>query len=550
MLSHYCTFWRISEIFQEKYVGYYCSHIYSQEERTLHLCITNNKNIYTIVISCQTSENFITMYEGDARAKKNTLDFFSSIINKSITKVFCEELDKVIHIIFENGEKLILQMFGAKANILFCGKDDTINDAFLHPQEYQNKKYSAEQKQSLWLLQEKSFFEELLKNQKETAIFSILKKVFPKLGTTVLQEILYRIKISPEQIFSINITDVLYKQTLNVIEEIKKTSQYYIYSKNEVPKTFSLIPLTMYEKEYDVQSFSDIFLAIKRFVYGKRSIKNFQNQKEEILTWLKNKEAHYNRFFEKKDTYQQTQRIQEYECYGNLLMMNLDKIQKGMKSIEVENIFSEQKEKISITLNPALTPVHNAELYFTKVKKIKTAEEQTQKRREENQKQFSIVQQLLKECETITSLEQLKEFITSPLLKEIGFMTKTEEEKLPPFRIFMVDGGFSVWAGKNSENNDILTLHYSEPEDLWFHCRGASGSHVVLKVKSAAGEPSKKAMEQAASIAAYYSKMKNATNVPVAMTKKKYVRKPRGVPAGTVTIERETVFFVKPILPS
>ncbi|HEX9828963.1 MAG TPA: NFACT RNA binding domain-containing protein, partial [Bacteroidota bacterium] len=86
-------------------------------------------------------------------------------------------------------------------------------------------------------------------------------------------------------------------------------------------------------------------------------------------------------------------------------------------------------------------------------------------------------------------------------------------------------------------------------DDLWFHARGASGSHVVLKVGTANGNPSKLAIQQAAGIAAYFSKMKNAKLVPVAMTERKYVRKPKGVPAGTVTLEREKTIFAEPKLP-
>jgi predicted ribosome quality control (RQC) complex YloA/Tae2 family protein len=112
-----------------------------------------------------------------------------------------------------------------------------------------------------------------------------------------------------------------------------------------------------------------------------------------------------------------------------------------------------------------------------------------------------------------------------------------------------VEGGFEVWAGKSSENNDLLTLHHAKPNDLWFHARGSSGSHVLLKVGSGKGEPGKKAKEQAAGIAAYYSKMKNAKMVPVAMTEKKYVRKPKGAPPGTVVLEREKVVFAEPSLP-
>jgi predicted ribosome quality control (RQC) complex YloA/Tae2 family protein len=68
-------------------------------------------------------------------------------------------------------------------------------------------------------------------------------------------------------------------------------------------------------------------------------------------------------------------------------------------------------------------------------------------------------------------------------------------------------------------------------------------------VSSASGEPGKRAREQAAAIAAYYSKMKNAKVVPVAMTERKYVRKPRGATPGTVVLDREKVLFVEPALP-
>ena len=106
-----------------------------------------------------------------------------------------------------------------------------------------------------------------------------------------------------------------------------------------------------------------------------------------------------------------------------------------------------------------------------------------------------------------------------------------------------------MWAGKSSQNNDLLTMKHARPNDLWFHARGSGGSHVVLKSGSGKGEISKRAIEEAASIAAYYSKMKNASTVPVAMTERKYVRKPKGAPPGTVTLEREKVLFVEPRLP-
>ena len=123
-----------------------------------------------------------------------------------------------------------------------------------------------------------------------------------------------------------------------------------------------------------------------------------------------------------------------------------------------------------------------------------------------------------------------------------------KEEQLPPFRIFKVRGDLEVWVGKNSANNDLLTMKYAKPHDLWFHARGASGSHTVLKVKKNEIVP-KEAIRQEAAIAAYYSKMRNSNSVPVAYCARKYVRKPRGAAAGAVVLEREELVFVQPGLP-
>jgi predicted ribosome quality control (RQC) complex YloA/Tae2 family protein len=134
--------------------------------------------------------------------------------------------------------------------------------------------------------------------------------------------------------------------------------------------------------------------------------------------------------------------------------------------------------------------------------------------------------------------------------EQLGVGPKSKAREEIPFRVFVVDGGFEVWAGKSSTNNDLLTLRYARPNDLWFHARGSGGSHVVLRVSSAGGQPGKKAKEQAAGIAAYYSKMRKANHVPVSMTHRKYVRKRKGSPPGTVHIEREKVIFATPALPA
>ncbi|HET9887664.1 MAG TPA: fibronectin-binding domain-containing protein, partial [bacterium] len=89
----------------------------------------------------------------------------------------------------------------------------------------------------------------------------------------------------------------------------------------------------------------------------------------------------------------------------------------------------------------------------------------------------------------------------------------------------------------------------ASPRDIWFHARGAQGSHAVLRISSGKGEPTKAILQAAAAIAAHHSKARNSKLVPVAYTEKRFVRKPRGAPVGTASMQREKVIFVEPKLP-
>jgi predicted ribosome quality control (RQC) complex YloA/Tae2 family protein len=195
--------------------------------------------------------------------------------------------------------------------------------------------------------------------------------------------------------------------------------------------------------------------------------------------------------------------------------------------------------------------VQNAQRYFEKAKKSRSARTQSGERLKKVQQEAGAASRLLTELERVTSKEGLKEFLTTHAdeLDEFGIAEQGKEKEQSPFRVFHVEGGFQVLAGKNGENNDLLTMKYAKPHDLWFHARGSGGSHVVLKVGTGKGTPGKRAKEQAAGIAAYYSKMKNAKMVPVAVTEKKYVRKPKGAPPGSVVVEREDMIFAEPRLP-
>jgi predicted ribosome quality control (RQC) complex YloA/Tae2 family protein len=123
-------------------------------------------------------------------------------------------------------------------------------------------------------------------------------------------------------------------------------------------------------------------------------------------------------------------------------------------------------------------------------------------------------------------------------------------KNLSRFRIYQLCGGFEVWVGKDSAANDLLTFKYAGQNDLWFHVRGTSGSHTVLKIPEGfEGTTPKVIIKAAAEICAFYSKAKNAKNVPVAYTTSKLVQKYKGAKSGSVVIKGEKVVKVDPGLP-
>lgn len=121
--------------------------------------------------------------------------------------------------------------------------------------------------------------------------------------------------------------------------------------------------------------------------------------------------------------------------------------------------------------------------------------------------------------------------------------------RAPRFLEYRLDENWRALAGRSDADNDILSLKTARANDLWFHVRGVPGSHVILQ--GPAGEdPSPATIKQAAAIAAWHSKARNAGVVPVACTLAKYVSKPRGAKAGSVTIRKEKIVKVRPALPT
>lgn len=239
---------------------------------------------------------------------------------------------------------------------------------------------------------------------------------------------------------------------------------------------------------------------------------------------------------------------EEYNKYGKLLLANLGAIKSRMSSIIVEDIIS-GGDKIKIDLNPSLSPQKNVEYYFDKSRSDKIAFAKNIQLFENAKKDYEHLKKLMNSLNEIDSTKKLDELMKTLRIKQPQ-ESEAKEDLGSKFKQYLIEGKYKVYVGKDSKSNDLLTTRFAKQNDYWFHARGSSGSHVVLRVENTKEPIPKYILKKAAAIAAYHSKSKTSGTAAVAYTFKKYVVKKKGDPVGTVHLLREDVLLVKPEIPN
>jgi predicted ribosome quality control (RQC) complex YloA/Tae2 family protein len=201
---------------------------------------------------------------------------------------------------------------------------------------------------------------------------------------------------------------------------------------------------------------------------------------------------------------------------------------------------------LEVEVDPRLGAVENAEALFRRAKKAERVATRAPARLRELERE---IEEFEREIDATTrasggDLERLGKRHAPPE----GQRPRRPEERIR-FRRYVVSGDWEVLVGKSNRDNDLLTQRVAAPSDLWFHARQAPGSHVVLRRAGRKDHPDKRAILEAAAIAAYHSKAGKSSKVAVLYTEKRHVRKPRGAKPGLVTVSREQVVLVRPAVP-
>nr|WP_297573469.1 NFACT RNA binding domain-containing protein [uncultured Peptostreptococcus sp.] len=242
----------------------------------------------------------------------------------------------------------------------------------------------------------------------------------------------------------------------------------------------------------------------------------------------------------------ESENADKYRIKGELITSYIYMIKEGMDKVVLENFYDNNKE-IEIDLRVNLSPSENAQKYFKKYNKLKNAGEEISKQMVINIQEKEYLENTLLSIENCDDARELKE-IREELIRE-GYiksykMPKKDNKPGTDMRKFTSCQGKLIIVGKNNKQNDYLTLRLADNEDLWFHTKDIPGSHVLIK--SAGMTVTDEELIEAATLAAYYSKARMSSNVPVDYTMRKNVKKPSGAKPGMVIYEKNKTIYVTP----
>ena len=315
------------------------------------------------------------------------------------------------------------------------------------------------------------------------------------------------------------------------------------------PVAFSCVRLSQYEGAYKIEEYDSISEVIDSF-FEIRSRREHMNRRSAALLKLihNNIERCQKKIVMHKEHIRSAQDRDKYKMYGDLLTANLYRIKYGDKSVRVQNYYSESGEKIEIPLKADISPSQNAQRFYKRYNKAKTTEKFASEQLEiaENEKYYlESVADALENADTPVELDEIRqELMTEGYIANQNNAKKKQQKKSEPIKIISVDG-YEILIGRNNRQNDELTLKSAYSTDLWFHTKEIPGSHTIIRTRGT-GEAPETTMMQAAKLAAYYSKARNSSKVPVDYTLIKNVKKPNGAKPGMVIYDRYNTVYVTP----
>ena len=241
---------------------------------------------------------------------------------------------------------------------------------------------------------------------------------------------------------------------------------------------------------------------------------------------------------------------EEYKLKGDLISANMYRIEKGMNSVTVENFYDPELKDITISLDVRLTPAQNMQKYYAEYRKADTAEKILTAQIKQGEEELLYIDSVFDALTRTNSEDEVNELRME--LSEQGYLKavrlKGKPPKSRPPLEFTSPDGYTILIGRNNVQNDKLTTKLADKTDIWLHTKNITGSHVIIRTGGTV--PPDETILYAARLAAFHSKAKNSSQVPVDYVNVKFVKKPAGSKPGMVIFTNNRTLYVTPLDPN
>lgn len=478
--------------------------------------------------------------------------------NGRITDITQPGLERIVQIHVEHLNEmgdlcrkvLVLELMGKHSNIIFINDEDMIIDSIKHisgmvssiREVLPGRPYfipmTQDKKDPLTVSE--SEFKEILCS-KATAIYKALYTSFTGLSPQISQEICAAASLDGElstAVFSESanggtLLDALYRSFESAMSKVcnKEFTPAIVYE-NGAPVDFSALPYVSYSMESQ-KAFTSISALLETYYAEKSTVTRIRQKSVDLRRIVQTAlERNIKKYDLQLRQMQDTEKKDKYKIYGELLNTYGYGAEPGAKSIEALNYYT--NEMITIPLDPQLSATENAKKYFDKYGKLKRTYEALSKLTLEVKEEIDHLESIQNALDIALLEEDLtqikEELIESGYIHRKGGNKKVKVTS-KPFHYISSDG-FHIYVGKNNYQNEELTFKFANGGDWWFHAKGMPGSHVIVKTNGE--ELPDTTFEEAARLAAYYSKGKGQEKVEIDYVERKHVKKPGGGKPGFV----------------
>jgi len=335
------------------------------------------------------------------------------------------------------------------------------------------------------------------------------------------------------------------KAFLAIIERVKRHDYSPSIMESSEKENFYLFPLDSSQSN-QVKSFATLGEALDRYYFGKAERDRVKQQANDIERLVVNeKEKNEKKITKLEVTLQEANKAQQFQLFGELLTANLYAVQKGLKEIDVVNYYDETGATVTIPLDPLKSPSENAQKYFTKYQKAKNALEIVKEQIEKAMAEVHYFEALIQQLETASPKDVAEirdELIEEGYIRNRQKKHQKKQNQKPVLDHYYASDGTEIIIGKNNKQNDYLTNRLAARDEIWLHTKDIPGSHVVIRSK----EPIEKTIHEAAILAAFFSKARSSSSVPVDFTRVRHVKKPSGAKPGFVIYDNQQTIYVTP----